>query len=282
MNWKAIKKAIRLQMENRGLAFVEVLSECPTHLKITPEEAEVWVEENMTPVFPLGVKKDIDPEPWFELGNPEYSPQELLDQVGASNEPVPRHGKGFPEHIDPVDVAVKLAGAGGDGAQTIARLICTAAINEGLDSTYIPSYGPESRGGTSYADVHIARDEVLSPAVPDPHVLLVFNAPSLDKFAPTVRPGGTILYDETVIADVPDLGPDVRVIGVPFTQIAHDLGKTKVKNVVALGAVQAATNVMERGSLLAALEQAMHNNCAMLELNQNAFELGSEAVKMVA
>ena len=157
-----------------------------------------------------------------------------------------------------------------------------ADINEGLDATYIPSYGPESRGGTSYADVHIAREEVLSPAVPDPHVLVVFNAPSFEKFAPTVRPGGTVLYDKTVIKDVPKLDKDIRVIGVPFTQIAYDLGVTKVKNVVALGAAQAATRLLERESLLAALEQAMHGDCAMLELNQHAFSLGMEAVHPVA
>ena len=63
---------------------------------------------------------------------------------------------------------MKLAGAGGDGAQTAAMLVAIAAINEGFDGTHIPSYGPESRGGTSYADVHVAKDEVLNPASPAP------------------------------------------------------------------------------------------------------------------
>ncbi|NNE48110.1 MAG: thiamine pyrophosphate-binding protein [Rhodothermales bacterium] len=279
---KAVKKAIQLQIENRGLGFVEVLSECPTHLKMTPEDAQTWVEEKMTEVFPLGVKKDVEAEPWFDPGKPLFEAKAILEQIGATDDPVDRHGRGFPVHIDPDDVSVKFAGAGGDGAQTLAKLTCVTAINEGLDSTYIPSYGPESRGGTSYADVHIAREEVLSPAVPDPHVLVVFNAPSLEKFAPTVRKGGTVLYDETVISKVPQLDNDVRVIGVPFTQIAHDLGKTRVKNIVAMGAMQAATGLLERESLLAALEQAMHGDCAMLELNQHAFALGMEAVEMVA
>ena len=279
---KAVKKAIQLQIENRGLGFVEVLSECPTHLKKTPEDAQTWVEEKMTEVFPLGVKKDVEAEPWFDPGKPLFEAKAILEQIGATDDPVDRHGRGFPVHIDPDDVSVKFAGAGGDGAQTLAKLTCVTAINEGLDSTYIPSYGPESRGGTSYADVHIAREEVLSPAVPDPHVLVVFNAPSLEKFAPTVRQGGTVLYDETVISNVPQLDNDVRVIGVPFTKIAHDLGKTRVKNIVAMGAMQAATGLLERESLLAALEQAMHGDCAMLELNQHAFALGMEAVEMVA
>ena len=77
-----------------------------------------------------------------------------------------------------------------------AMLIATAAINEGFDATHIPSYGPESRGGTSYADVHVASEEVLSPASPAPHILVAFNAPSLTKFGPQVTEGGVVVYDE--------------------------------------------------------------------------------------
>ena len=136
-------------MENRGLSFVEVLSECPTHLKLTPIEAEQWVKEQMLPYFPLGVKKDETVEPWFDLGTPTFDPEAVLAAIGAPRTTAPRFGSGFPAHLDPEDVAIKFAGSGGDGAQTIASLANRAAINEGCDSTYIPSYGPESRGGTS-------------------------------------------------------------------------------------------------------------------------------------
>ncbi|NJL29158.1 MAG: hypothetical protein HC897_15385, partial [Thermoanaerobaculia bacterium] len=119
------------------------------------------------------------------------------------------------------------------------QLTAQAAINEGFDATYIPSYGPESRGGTSYADIHVATDEVLSPSSPSPHVLVAFNAPSLEKFGPAVQPGGLVLYDASVVAQVPQLDPSVRVLGVPFTQMAVELGRIMVKNVVAWGALQA-------------------------------------------
>ncbi len=279
---RAIKKALRMQVENKGLGFVEVLSECPVHLHVTPKDAEIWVKENLTQVFPLGVKKDLDPDPWFDLGEPSFDPEKVLEQIEATDEKVTRFSKGFPEHIDPDDVSVKFAGAGGDGAQMIARLSCAAAINEGFDSTYIPSYGPESRGGTSYADVHIAKHEVLSPAVPDPHALVVFNPPSLEKFGPTVRRGGTIVYDTTVISDVPDLDPSINVVGIPISQIAHEIGETRVKNVVALGVLYAATGFMERESLLAALDQSLQQNGAMLELNHEAFERGVEVAARLA
>ena len=275
---KAIAKAIRLQVEKKGLGFVEVLSECPTHLRLSPEDAEKWVEEYMTPVFPLGVKKDLEVEPWFRPEAPLFDVDRLVEAFGASGDKVERFSDGFPVHIDPVDISLKFAGAGGDGAQTIAKLTCETAINEGFDSTYIPSYGPESRGGTSYADVHVAAEEVLSPAVPEPHALVAFNAPSLGKFGPTVRKNGVVIYDETVIPEVPKLDPSIRMIGIPFTRIAHDLGKVRVKNVVALGALQAATRFLPEMSLRTAMGKILKADCTLLELNEAAFEAGRAAV----
>ncbi len=272
---KAIEKALRLQVENRGLGFVEVLSECPTHLRLTPTEAEKWVEENMVPVFPLGVKKDVPTEPWFALGAPRFDAGEVVEVLGATDEAPPRFAAGFPAHLDEHDVALKFAGAGGDGAQTIARLTSLGAIAEGFDSTYIPSYGPESRGGTSYADVHVAADEVQSPAAPRPHVLVAFNLPSLEKFGPTVRPGGLVLYDETVIPEPPELDPSLPVTGVPFARIAADLGKVMVKNVVALGALQAASQIFPGETFLHALRQVRSGDCALRKLNEEAFASGA-------
>ena len=273
----AIKKAVRLQVENRGLSFVEVLSECPTHLKLTPIEAEQWVKEQMLPYFPLGVKKDETVEPWFDLGTPTFDPEAVLAAIGAPRTTAPRFGSGFPAHLDPEDVAIKFAGSGGDGAQTIASLANRAAINEGCDSTYIPSYGPESRGGTSYADLHVARGEVLSPAAPEPHVLVAFNPQSLAKFGPKVRSGGIILYDTSVVLEVPPLDPTVQVVGIPFTQIALDLGAVRVKNIVALGAFQAATAIFPAESFLTVIREAFEHNCALLPLNEEAFTWGGRA-----
>jgi len=275
---KAIKKALQLQVENRGFAFVEVLAECPTHLGLSSEETEQWVKERMVPVFPLGVKKDVTAEPQPVHPRPSFDPDRVLETIGGVAEAVPRFCSEFPRHVAPRDIALKLAGAGGDGAQTAAMLITRAAINEGFDSTHIPSYGPESRGGTSYADVHVAADEVLSPASPNPHVLVAFNAPSLAKFGPKVARGGTVIYDSSVIHEVPPLAPGVRCHGVPFTEIAADLGKVVVKNVVALGALQAATDLFPRDTFLTAIRQALREKCAMIPLNEEAFNWGARSV----
>ncbi len=279
---KAIQKGLRLQAENRGLSFIEILSECPTHLKMTPTEAEKWVEENMTRYFPLGVKKDETVEPWFDLGTPSFDADRVIELIGATDTPAERFSSEFPAHLDERDIEIKFAGAGGDGAQTIAMLTTKTAIDEGWDSTHIPSYGPESRGGTSYADVHIARDEVLSPSAPNPHMLVAFNAPSLEKFGPTVRKGGIIVYDSSVVRTPPKLDDSVRVVGVPCTEIAQELGKRMVKNVVALGAVQAASGLFPPESFLTTLRRVLKANCSVLELNETAFARGRAACETAA
>jgi 2-oxoisovalerate ferredoxin oxidoreductase beta subunit len=277
---KAITKALRLQVENRGFAFIEVLAECPTHLGMNPSEAEQWVKEKMTAVFPLGVKKEVEnPPPHDRPPAPVFDPERLIEAVEGSTDKAERFCTAFPLQWQTEDVALKFAGAGGDGAQTAALLLARAGINEGFDATHIPSYGPESRGGTSYADVHVARTEVLSPASPSPHVLVAFNAPSLARFGPTVVPGGTIVYDSSVIAEVPALSARVKAVGVPMTQIASELGRLVVKNVVALGALQAATSIFPEQTFLAAIRQALKSRCAMIPLNEEAFARGGEAVR---
>jgi 2-oxoisovalerate ferredoxin oxidoreductase beta subunit len=275
---RAIKKALRLQGENAGFSFVEVLAECPTHLGLTAPEAEEWVREQMLPVFPLGVKKDAKADPWPPWPSPSFDPGAVLRAVGGLSEPPPTFCQGFPRTPFGRDIAVKLAGAGGDGAQTAAMLLARAAIQEGFDATHIPSYGPESRGGTSYADVRIAEGEVLSPAAPHPHLLVAFNGPSVARFGPEVVPGGVVVYDTSVVSQPPALDPSVRVVGVPFAEIAHALGKATVKNVVALGALQGAAPIFPHETLLAALRSALGDKKAsLLPMNEEAYRRGVAA-----
>jgi 2-oxoisovalerate ferredoxin oxidoreductase beta subunit len=277
---KAIRRAIELQVAQKGFSFVEVLAECPTHLGMTPEEAEHWVRDTMQQAFPLGVKKDVTEhlEALPAAPRPCFEPAHLLGVIGAGAEAAPRFATAFPHEVAPHDIALKLAGAGGDGAQTAALLLARAAINEGWDATHIPSYGPESRGGTSYADVHVADVEVLSPASPHPHVLVAFNAPSLAKFGPQVEPGGAVVYDSSVIAEVPALPEGVRAYGVPFARIAMELGRPVVKNVVALGTLVEVTGLLPPESVLTAIRQALRDKRGADEVNEIAFAKGREAV----
>jgi 2-oxoisovalerate ferredoxin oxidoreductase beta subunit len=277
---KAIRRALQIQVDNLGFAFVEVLAECPLHLGLTPQEAERWVKESMVPVFPLGVKKESPAAPpWPKWEPPSFDRERVLEVVGARAEPAPRFAERFPVEAFGDDIGLKLAGAGGDGAQTAAMLLARAAINEGFDATHIPSYGPESRGGTSYADVRLAPEEVLSPAVPQPHALVAFNAPSLAKFGPLVVPGGVVVYDQSVIAAVPDLAEAVRVVAVPCSEIAHELGQVRVKNIVALGALAGAARLFPAETYLTAIRQALRDKPALAALNEQAFARGLDAAR---
>jgi 2-oxoisovalerate ferredoxin oxidoreductase beta subunit len=274
---KAITKALRLQVENRGFSFVEVLSECPTHLGLTPEQAQAWVKDEMTKYFPLGVLKDEERPPQPALPEPRFEGELLVDVVGAEVEAPPRFADSSLGSFGG-DVAIKFAGAGGDGAQTAAMLVTHAAIHEGFDATHIPSYGPESRGGTSYADVRIAAESVVSPSAPSPDILIAFNAPSLAKFGPAVVPGGLVVYDSSVAHEVPQLAAGTRAVGVPFAELATGLGKTMIKNVVALGAMQAATGLFPEETYLTAIREALARKSDLIPLNEKAFRQGAAAV----
>jgi Pyruvate/2-oxoacid:ferredoxin oxidoreductase gamma subunit len=224
------------------------------------------------------VKKDTTADPQPIQTFPTFDPGQVMEAIGGVAERVPRFCGGFPTQLGARDVALKLAGAGGDGAQTAAMLITRAAINEGFDSTHIPSYGPESRGGTSYADVRIAEGEVLSPAVAKPDILVAFNAPSLARFGPTVPPSGTIVYDSSVAKPPLELtGP--RLVGVPCAQIAVSLGSPMVKNIVALGALQAATHLFPEETFLTAIRGALgEKKSGLIPVNEAAFREGVRAV----
>ena len=276
---KAIRKGLQIQVESRGFAFIEILAECPLHLDKTPHDAERWVRDEMTKVFPLGVKKDVtgSREPWPESARPIFGGTAVAAAVGASDRPAAGFCGGVPRLPGRGEIALKLAGAGGDGAQTAALILARAAINEGFDATHIPSYGPESRGGTSYADVRLAENEVLSPAVPAPDLLLAFNGPSLAKFGPAVVDGGLVLYDSATIPDVPELAGR-RIVAVPITRIANELGRLAVKNVVALGTLAAVTHLFPEETFLTALRDAFRGKPALLPLNEQAFEAGLRAV----
>jgi 2-oxoisovalerate ferredoxin oxidoreductase beta subunit len=280
---RAIHKALELQVAGTGFAFIEVLAECPIHLKLEPEAAEAWVRDSMEPVFPLGVKKDVTDRSYPTIPTPSFDTERTLSTLGTATERADRFATAFPAHLDPEDISLKLAGAGGDGAQTAAMLITRAAINEGFDSTHIPSYGPESRGGTSYADVHVAATEVLAPAASQPHVLVAFNAPSLAKFGPTVRAGGVVIYDSSVINAVPDtLAEGVRLVGVPFAEAAKQLGSVQVKSVVALGVVQGVTQMFPKATFLAAIRASLAGKRALVEVNEQAFERGANLAAELA
>jgi Pyruvate/2-oxoacid:ferredoxin oxidoreductase gamma subunit len=125
--------------------------------------------------------------------------------------------------------------------------------------------------------VRIAPGEVLSPDVPEPDVLVAFNAPSLARFGPEVRPGGVVVYDRSVIQAPPPLAQGVTCVAVPCSEIALALGSPKVKNVVALGALEAAAGLFGEPEWLESIEEALKKKASLAALNEEAFRRGLEA-----
>ncbi len=148
---------------------------------------------------------------------------------------------------------VLFAGFGGQGMLLAGKLLAHAAMAEGLEVSWLPSYGPEMRGGTANVTVCLASEPIGSPLLTRHAALVAMNLPSLEKFAPRVRPGGVIVLDTTLIERDPER-PDCTVVRVDARRLAREAGVERAQNLVMLGAYAGATHAVP----LAAVETAIH------------------------
>ena len=136
------------------------------------------------------------------------------------------------------------SGFGGQGALTIGKVLAQSAMEEGKNVTWLPSYGPEMRGGTANVSVVISDSIIASPMVEKPNVLVALNQPSVDKFINDVSTNGLVIINS-------DMAPrkcerkDVDIVYIPMTKIAHEIGEIKVLNMIAVGAVIAKTKMVD-------------------------------------
>ena len=138
---------------------------------------------------------------------------------------------------------IMIAGFGGQGVMAIGKTLAEAGMKENKDVCWLPSYGPEMRGGTANCSVVLTDDAIVSPIVLEPTELIAMNLPSLLKFEPTVKAGGTIFVNSSIITEKVTR-TDVKAVYVPCLEIAQELGNMKVANMVMLGAyIQAMGNL---------------------------------------
>jgi len=270
---RAIHKALEAQVNNLGFSFVEVLSPCPTIWKMDPVEAQRRVRDEMTKVYPLGAKRDylahISPRPTPPPPPALEEIPRLLNVDTRDTPPSMRHAEGLEDRI-------KIAGFGGQGVLLLGQLIAEAGMDDGLEVSWLPSYGPEMRSGTSNCHVRLASHPVDSPLVTRPNVLLALNEPSLRKFLPDVAPGGIVLYNgETAPPDCEKSG--VRILALPFAEMADALGSAKAANIVMLGALMAIHPVLPDERIDGALKRLVKTE-RWLELDRAAFARGRSAV----
>ncbi len=173
---------------------------------------------------------------------------------------------------------ILVAGFGGQGVLFAGQLLSYAAMDEGKEVTWIPSYGPEMRGGTANCTVIISNEEIGSPLVKFPQALIAMNLPSLDKYAPTVRAGGVLVVNASMAPQAVDRR-DITVVNVPASEIAESLGDKRMTNMVLLGALLANLPVLPVESIEKALKAhlpARHHR--LLPLNSQALQRGAEYV----
>ena len=174
---------------------------------------------------------------------------------------------------------ITIAGFGGQGVMSIGKSLVEAAVNEGMHATWVPSYGPEMRGGTANCEVVLCEEPVGSPVFTYPTELIAMNRPSLHRFEDKVKPGGIIFVNSSIIEDKVQR-TDVKAVYVPCDTIADELGNKKVSNMVMLGAYIAATGALKTETIKAMLAHMFTGPKAKLvDLNMEALERGKACIE---
>ena len=175
---------------------------------------------------------------------------------------------------------VIMAGFGGQGILLIGKMLAYAGMHEGKQVSWLPSYGPEMRGGTCNCTVVVSDKPVGSPVIRSPRAVLAMNLPSLEKFEGDIRPGGLLLINSSLISRGTNRD-DLTVIEVPANQIATDLGNPRGANMVALGAYLGATDAVSMDEVIEVIRETFAARPAVIEVNIDAlrkgYELGAEA-----
>ncbi|MBW1776977.1 MAG: 2-oxoacid:acceptor oxidoreductase family protein [Deltaproteobacteria bacterium] len=171
---------------------------------------------------------------------------------------------------------VMFAGFGGQGILLSGKILAEAAMEKELEVAWVPSYGPEMRGGTAYCTVVISDNPIASPIIRNPMHLVAMNRPSLEKFAGTVKPGGVILVNSSLIP-IASGREDVDELSVPVTDIAAGLGNVRTANIVALGAFVARSGIIDFETLKETVRNEFKQKKKFIEMNMAALEEGRKA-----
>ncbi|MBE6610941.1 MAG: 2-oxoacid:ferredoxin oxidoreductase subunit gamma [Ruminococcaceae bacterium] len=169
---------------------------------------------------------------------------------------------------------ILLAGFGGQGILFAGKQLAKMAMDTELQVSWLPSYGPEMRGGAANCSVIISDEEIGSPLVVTPDLLIAMNLPSFEKFVPAVKEGGLVLYDSSLIAAQANRS-DIKAAGIPATAMASEAGLSGMANVIILGYALKLTGLFEYEAFLAhMIEGIPPAKAALIEKNKKALEMG--------
>lgn len=167
-----------------------------------------------------------------------------------------------------------LAGFGGQGVMFIGKLLAISGMLNDLEVCWIPSYGPEMRGGTANCSVILSDEIIYSPVVAQGDVVMALNKPSYDKFLPLVKPGGVMVVNSSIVT-METTRSDITTIAIPATAIAHELGQVTIANVVCLGAMLPYLQLAKDQDIEKALqEEVAKKRPHLLDINLQAIKRG--------
>ena len=172
-----------------------------------------------------------------------------------------------------------ISGSGGQGVLSLGATLATAAMFEGKHVTYLPSYGVEVRGGTANCAVAVSDDEIASPVASEPEVVVAMNQPSFVRFQGALQTGGLLCANSTLVHTETARG-DIEVLAVPMSELAGELGSLKVANMIMLGALIRASDMISYDAMVENLAAILGKGRArLLDLNKQALAMGYEYAK---
>ncbi len=175
-----------------------------------------------------------------------------------------------------------IAGFGGQGVLSMGKILAYSAIMQDLEVTWMPSYGPEMRGGTANVCVIVSDRKISSPIITRYDTAVILNQQSLDKFEQNVKPGGLLVYDPSGITRVPER-KDITVCSIDAIEVAAELGNSKVYNMAVLGAYLKMRPFLNMENVVKGLEKSIPARYAdMIQKNREAIEKGMEKVKIIS
>ncbi|MCK5120118.1 MAG: 2-oxoacid:acceptor oxidoreductase family protein [Candidatus Latescibacteria bacterium] len=171
------------------------------------------------------------------------------------------------------DTQVLIAGHGGQGIVFMGTLLAHAAMLEGKEVTFFPSYGAEMRGGTAHASVVLSTRRIASPIVSEPDILIVLNEPSLLRFESRVRPNGRLFFNRSLVVSQPKRD-DLNAVPIAASELAQKLGNPRIVNMVMLGAVARITGLVSLATLSESLKTVLPaHRLSLLEQNRRALQM---------
>lgn len=270
----AVKNALTIQKEGKGYAFVEVLSPCPTNLKQDAVSAQKFIEEQMEKEFEVKNFRDRYGEVSTIVRPESDFTREKLDELFNVSR---SEDSGYEDNPDLEPVSIKISGFGGQGVLSAGLTIAEAACSEGKHVSWYPSYGPEQRGGNSNCSIVISGETIGTPVVDEMDVLIALNKPSLEKFAPEVKEGGTIIYADNIGEFSTDR--NVHVIAVPSVEIAEEHGNARTANTALIGVLMGLSDVLKQESYEEAIRNMFASKPKVIDVNIDVLRAGAEWLK---